>query len=398
MAYPSLAHFVAATVDRSVVSSNNSGDKPRKGSRPSPLAVETSTTSFFACDVLTAYANRFREARGGVDWVVAAEALGKPSTQRAYAAVALLRWVSGADQDGNATAEALQVHARPYAEMALARHPGHRTLSGAVAALGAATGCPDRAQRVLEAALRAHPFCAALWQQRIALEAGFGRGSAERASATAAAAASSNVLLRLSCGGKLGGQHPSARQSRAIGRIMTAVSNPASRRGTKSFTIQSGLLQQATPGSAATAAAVVEFPRSLFLLTGVTGLSLISEGLTSVPVAIGRLSLLRSLDISGNVLTTLPLSLKGLSGTLRVLRAAGNRIESPLSSSPLGDLTNLRVLDLERNELSRFPDVVLTLTELRTLKLAGNKVFKRPPAGVAEILPLLEELTLPDLT
>ncbi|CAM9662570.1 unnamed protein product, partial [Hapterophycus canaliculatus] len=97
--YPSLAHFVAATLDRSVVSGTNSGDKPGKGSPPPPFAADTSATSSFACDVLSAYAGRFREARGGVDWVVAAEALGKSSAQTAHAAIALLRWVSGADEE-----------------------------------------------------------------------------------------------------------------------------------------------------------------------------------------------------------------------------------------------------------------------------------------------------------
>ncbi|CAM9257426.1 unnamed protein product, partial [Hapterophycus canaliculatus] len=133
------------------------------------------------------------------------------------------------------------------------------------------------------------------------------------------------------------------------------------------------------------------------LLTGLVSLSLTSNGLTSVPAAIGRLPLLKSLDLSGNLLTALPLSLKRLSGTLRVLRAAGNRLESPLSSTPLGDLVNLRVLDLERNELSRFPDVVLTLAELRNLKLARNNFSERPPRGLSERLPFLEELTLPEM-
>ncbi|CAM9394578.1 unnamed protein product [Scytosiphon promiscuus] len=398
MIYPTLAHFVVSALDGSVVRGATSVDKPGRTPPPSASAGATSaTTSSFACDVLTAYASRYREARGGVDWVVAAEALGKPSAHTPYTAVALLRWVSGAGEDGDATAAALRTHARPYAEKALARHPGHRTLSGAVAALGAATGCPGRSQRVLEAALRAHPFSAALWQQRIALEAGFGKESTERTGATAAAAASSNVLLRLTCGKRVGAKYPSARVAKALGRILTAVSHPPSRREMKSFSLQ-GLLPQATGGAATTEAAAVEVPRSLFLLTGLVSLSLASNDLTSVPAAIGRLPVLRSLDISGNLLHALPLSLQRLSGTLRVLRAADNRLASPLSLTPLADLVGLRVLDLERNELSRFPDVVLTLTELRDLKLAGNKFFERPPTGLAERLPLLEELTLPEVT
>ncbi|CAB1111808.1 unnamed protein product [Ectocarpus sp. CCAP 1310/34] len=424
--YPSLAHFVAATLDRPPATESpvrDSGGQPGKSiSRDPPfasLATDSSaSSSSFACDVLTVYANHFREAkRGGVDWVVAAEALGGVSAAAAAAAhascaaLALLRWVSWADHDesGAATAassvdgaSALKANARPYVEMALAMNPADTALCGAVAALWAATGSPDLAQRVLEAALRAHPYCAELWEQRVALEAGFGSGSTERAGATAAAAAGSRVMLRLRCGGKLGGQTPSGLQARTAGRIATAISHPTSRREIKSFSLQAAL--RAPPGSsapvaAAGAMATIEVPRSIFLMTSLTSLSLAFNGLLSVPAAIGNLSVLRSLDVSGNALASLPQSLSRLSGTLRLLRAAGNRLQSPLSATtPIGNLVGLRVLDLENNELSKFPGVVVpTLTQLRSLKLAGNEFSERAPAGLSDALPFLEELTLPAL-
>lgn len=345
--------------------------------------------------------------------MVAAEALGGVSAAAAAAshascaALALLRWVSWADR-GAATAassvdgaSALKANARPYVEMALARNPADAALCGAVAALWAATGSPDLAQRVLEAALRAHPYCAELWEQRVALEAGFGSGSTERAGATAAAAAGRGVMLRLTCGGKLGGQSPSGLQARTAGRIATAISHPPSRRETNSFSLQAAL--RAPPGSsapvAAAAMATVEVPRSIFLMTNLTSLSLAFNGLISVPAAIGSLSVLRSLDVSGNALASLPQALSRLSGTLRLLRAAGNRLESPLSAAtPISDLVGLRVLDLENNELTKFPGVVVPkLTQLRSLKLAGNEFSERAPAGLSDALPFLEELTLPAL-
>lgn len=425
--YPSLAHFVAATLDRPPATESpvrdSSGQPGKSLSRDPPSASfatdSSASSSSFACDVLTVYANHFREARrGGVDWVVAAEALGGVSAAAAAAAhatcaaLALLRWVSWADHDesGAATAassvdgaSALKANARLYVEMALAMNPADTALCGAVAALWAATGSPDLAQRVLETALRAHPYCAELWEQRVALEAGFGSGSTERAGATAAAAAGSRVMLRLRCGGKLGGQTPSGLQARTAGRIATAISHPPSRRETKSFSLQAAL--RAPPGSSAPVAAramamaTTEVPRSIILMTSLTSLSLAFNGLLSVPAAIGSLSVLRSLDVSGNALASLPQSLSRLSGTLRLLRAAGNRLQSPLSATtPIGDLVGLRVLDLENNELSKFPGVVVpTLTQLRSLKLAGNEFSERAPAGLSDALPFLEELTLPAL-
>ncbi|CAM9390018.1 unnamed protein product [Pylaiella littoralis] len=421
--YPTLAHFVAATLDRPVAGDKNfigdSGNKPGKSISPSStLAAETSVASSFAFDVLTVYANHFRKVRGGVDWVVAAEALarsggggdgGGAGAPTAGAALALLRWVSWADNGeggvaaptaaaGAAVADGtfvLKSFALQYAERALARHPGDPGLSGAVAALGAATGCPGRAQRFLEAALRAHPYCAVLWEQRIALEAGFGSGSTERVGVTASAAATSGALMRLSCGGNLGGKCPTSLQARTAGRIFTTVSHPSVRRETKSFSLQGVLLATRDAGRGSSTP-MPEVPRSVFLMTSLVYLSLSFNGLISVPVAVGRLPALRSLDVSGNVLSALPLSLSRLSGTLRVLRAAGNRLRSPLSAAPLGDLVGLRVLDLEYNELSRFPEaVVLRLTELRTLKLVGNAFSERPPAGLSDVLPHLGELTLP---
>lgn len=510
--YRTLSHFVASTLDLSVSGLANSGDDSSGGGGGSvkteiasafPFSATASTSSSsssaFARDVLTVYANRFREVRGGVDWVVVAEALGSSESSAAASrsscsahcdqataetTCALLRWVSWADETVAAagpsggepisertaptaaatstaavaaaadSASALRMNTRPYAEKALARHPRDTGLACAVAALEAATNRPDRAQRILEAALRASPHCSALWEQRLALEAGFGAGSKERAVSTASAAASTEVLLRLFYGGGRGrvglgsvvprcdsssasspppppSPHPSALQTRTACRIFAAVTNPLSRLQTKSLSLQ-GALQTpeklsaagaAAAAAAATAAAAtagseagagreggarggevghlilatpVEVPRGVFLLTGLVSLSLANNCLAAIPAAVGRLLCLRSLDVSGNALTALPPSLSRLSGSLRVLRVARNRLASPLPAAPLTGLVSLRVLDLEHNALSEFPQaVVLALTDLRSLKLAGNGFPSRAPTGLSDALPHLEDLTLP---
>ncbi|CAM9838556.1 unnamed protein product, partial [Laminaria digitata] len=460
--YRTLSHFVASTLDLSVSGSASLGADSSGGSGGGgggktviasafPFAATasspSSSSSSFACDVLTVYANRFREVRGGVDWVVVAEALGSSEDSEAASrsssspllsdqataetTCALLRWVSWADEPPAAAtapsgglepiseataaaaaaaavaaaaaaadgASALRRNARPYAEKALARHPRDTGLACAVAALEAATNRPDRAQRILEAALRASPHCSALWEQRTALEAGFGAGSKERADSTASAAASADVLMRLFYGG--GSRRVGALQARAACRVFAAVTNPLSRRQTKSLSLQGALLQApekstAAAAAAAATAATAEIPRSVFLLTGLVSLSLANNGLAAVPPAVGRLLCLRSLDVSGNALTALPPSLSRLSGSLRVLRAARNRLASPLPAAPLTNLASLRVLDLEHNALTEFPEaVVLALTDLRSLKLSGNVFASRAPKGLSDALPHLEDLTLP---
>lgn len=421
--YSTLAQYVASTLD----SGGNEG-------------LRSSEKAIFVRDVLRTYGEHFRSRRGGVDWVIVAEALGSPEYARGEAGgrsnptasaefapccvLELLYWVNGADElpgsgpdtpplpllptsvnEGTASL-ALRQNARPYAKRALDTFPEEAGLAGTVAALEVATGDPGSSQRMLEAALRKRPKSCALWEQRIALEAAYGTGSKERAGKTAKAAASTGVLLRLRCvsQGRMAMSRalPLTRvERRAARRILTAISNPSLRPITKSLALQAAL--SAAPRNGPIPARrpgghyrSPEVPRSVFLLTNLVSLSLAGNGLTALPSALGRLSSLRSLDASGNALTGLPSSMGRLSESLRILRLAENKLASPLPVSPLGRLANLRLLDLEGNDLDRFPVAVLRLTELRTLKLARNKFLPRAPSGLSDALRRLEDLTLPD--
>lgn len=435
--YATIAGHLVSALDRSW-----DGESLSAGGRMAENV--SSSAASFAYDVLMLYTKGFREMRGGVDWVVVAEAfgngdrkatvnkvssrgsLGIPGYLAASSACvrALLFWVNQADEaeseaeHGPAVraggALAARRNARPYAEMALARDRDDTDLAGIVAALEASTGRPDRAQRILESALSRNGLCSTLWEQRIALEVAFGRRSKERASVTSLAAASREVLLRLRCvsdGVKIGSgrSDPSSTQisrqsmvlpTRVAGRLLAMVSNSSLRRETKSFSLQGALLVPDKTGTVTVQDSPIrlptEVPKSLFLLKGLVNLSLAGNGLVALPSSIGSLVGIRSLDVSNNALTALPWSLSKLSGSLRLLRLAGNRLTSPLASSPLGDLVSLRLLDLENNALTRFPEeVVMTLKELRTLKLAGNRSFQRAPSGLTDALPHLEQLTLP---
>ena len=430
-----LADVIASALDESA----NGGSHEYQLSSGGRAGASSSAVSF-AYDVLMLYAKHFREVRGGVDWSVVAEALGNSgdeasakqgtsfaslgflagATSSAACVRALLFWVNLADEPGPVDGSvaraggvsALRSSARPYAERALARHRYDSSLAGIVAALETSMGRPDRAQEILEAALGYNGLCSALWEQRIALEAAFGAGSKDRAKATSSAAASSKVLLRLRCTSDRGrmecersdvssdgsSRQTSVLSARVAGRILATVSNASSRQETKSLSLQGSLYLLGNTESMQFPPFRTprEVPRSVFLLTGLVSLSLASNGLTELPSAVGRLLSLRSLDASDNALTALPRSLLKLSGSLRLLRLAGNRFSSPLARSPLGDLVSLRVLDLGNNALSRFPqEVVLTMKELRTLNLAGNHSFQRAPPRLTDALPHLEQLILP---
>jgi hypothetical protein len=75
-------------------------------------------------------------------------------------------------------------------------------------------------------------------------------------------------------------------------------------------------------------------------------------GLTELPESLGQLTQLRSLNLSGNQLTALPES--------------------------LGQLTQLQLLDLSDNQLTALPEWLGQLTQLRSLNLSGNQLIALP--------------------
>lgn len=83
----------------------------------------------------------------------------------------------------------------------------------------------------------------------------------------------------------------------------------------------------------------------------------------------------RVLNISNNLLTTLPMEL-GLCQNLEVLSANNNLIESV--PSHLSDCKNLRVLDLKHNQITVLPIELCYIKKLQILLLADNHVIMLP--------------------
>ena len=120
-----------------------------------------------------------------------------------------------------------------------------------------------------------------------------------------------------------------------------------------------------------------------------TELSLMHFGLTSLPAEIGQLTNLRSLDLDGNRLTSLPAEI----GQLANLQALDLR-NTGLTSLPaeIVQLANLQRLYLSNNGLTSLPAEIVQLTNLQELYLNDNGLTSLP----AEIVQLknLQELYL----
>ncbi|MEM9511783.1 MAG: leucine-rich repeat protein, partial [Cyanobacteria bacterium P01_E01_bin.48] len=96
-----------------------------------------------------------------------------------------------------------------------------------------------------------------------------------------------------------------------------------------------------------------------------------SEKLTELPESLGQLTQLRSLDLGGNQLTALPECLGQLT-QLQTLNLSGNQLT--VLPECLGQLTQLQTLNLSNNQLTTLPE----LTQLQTLNLSNNQLTTLP--------------------
>lgn len=115
----------------------------------------------------------------------------------------------------------------------------------------------------------------------------------------------------------------------------------------------------------------------------VTGLDFTGLGLTGyIPdTTIGKLTKLRSLDLSNNKIIGLPSDLWSL-GSLKSLNLSSNQISGSLPNN-IGNFGFLESLDLSRNNFSgEIPATISSLVSLQVLKLNGNRFEQSIPAGI----------------
>lgn len=106
-----------------------------------------------------------------------------------------------------------------------------------------------------------------------------------------------------------------------------------------------------------------------------TTLSLSFALLDEVPESLGQLSQLKVLDLDGNQLTNLPESLSQLSQLQTLVLSTNQLYELP---KWLGELSQLRALHLSDNQLSTLPESLGQLSQLQELYLGGNRLTELP--------------------
>jgi Leucine-rich repeat (LRR) protein len=112
-------------------------------------------------------------------------------------------------------------------------------------------------------------------------------------------------------------------------------------------------------------------------LTALKSLELSGNNLTSVPVELGGLTALKTLDLGGNQLTTVPAELGGLTA-LKILNLHGIQLTSLPEALGWARLTMLIGLDLSQNQLTSVPTQLGALTALKMLYLDGNPLTSVP--------------------
>ena len=113
----------------------------------------------------------------------------------------------------------------------------------------------------------------------------------------------------------------------------------------------------------------------LQLARTLTSLSLNSNGLVELPVAMGKLRHLRKLRMEGNLLRELPAPILALT-RLEELGLACNQLTG--LPEGIGNLSRLTELWLVSNEISYLPQSIGTLTRLRKLELSANALHELP--------------------
>jgi len=116
-------------------------------------------------------------------------------------------------------------------------------------------------------------------------------------------------------------------------------------------------------------------PAEIGQLTLLTTLNLTGNQLTSVAAEIVQLTSLTVLDLSGNELTSLPAEIGQLT-SLRELNLNCNELTS--LPAEIGQLTSLTELGLNGNQLTSVPAEIGQLTSLKGLYLEGNQVTSVP--------------------
>lgn len=112
-----------------------------------------------------------------------------------------------------------------------------------------------------------------------------------------------------------------------------------------------------------------------------TSLDLSGRGLTEIPAYVFSLTALEYLDLSNNKLTGAPQSQIGQLKNLKNLNLSENQLTG--LSAELGQLNKLETLNVSRNRLTGLPNELGNLTSLKVFDISGNDYSVQDLDGIA---------------
>lgn len=114
-------------------------------------------------------------------------------------------------------------------------------------------------------------------------------------------------------------------------------------------------------------------------------LDLSNQGLVKIPSSVFSQTSLEQLNVSRNQLTGAIQSQVGQLKNLKVLDVSHNAMTGV--PAEIGQLQKLEILDLSYNQLTGLPNELGNLKNLKTLDLRGNTVSQQDLAGIRAKLP-----------
>ena len=124
------------------------------------------------------------------------------------------------------------------------------------------------------------------------------------------------------------------------------------------------------------------------IFAGLEAMDLRGNQLRSVPMSLGRLSVLTNLNISRNQLSTASLETICCVTSIRELRLSDNQLRGTLPDC-IGNLENIESLDLHNNSLTAIPNSLGKLSKLRHLDVSSNQLPNLPMEAIFD-LPIME--------
>jgi Leucine-rich repeat (LRR) protein len=114
-------------------------------------------------------------------------------------------------------------------------------------------------------------------------------------------------------------------------------------------------------------------------------LDMSNQGLSKVPESVFNRTDIAELNLSHNVLTDALQSQVGQLKNLKILNLSYNKFTGV--PAEVGQLKNLEVLNLSNNELTGLPNELGNLSNLKLLDISGNNYSEADLAGIRSRLP-----------